>query len=220
MHEDTNLTDVQLNVLHDHYKETFARLKEMEGKRDRLFLGVIGLFALLCLEIGYPADVGGTLGQVTIWGGELNLQSLPLPALLNVTWVLLLAIGLRYCQVTVHVNRQYPYLHLLEEKISPRIGGGNLYRREGKVYLTEYPLLLDVAWFAYGFLFPLIVILAASALIAWEFSRLPYPIYHLIFDAFVGGALILFFILYRIQPTIASGWRRWRSWLRKRRPQA
>jgi hypothetical protein len=129
---------------------------------------MIGLFALLILEIGYPAAVGGALKKLSIAGGELDLQALPLPALLNATWVLTLTIGLRYCQTSVLVNRQYPYLHTLEEAISPEVGGGDLYQREGKVYLREYPLLLDVAWFAYVILFPLIVMVATLGLAIWE----------------------------------------------------
>ncbi len=87
------MTDKQLEVLHDHYKETFARLREAEASRDRLFLWVIGLFALLSLEVGYPVAIGGSFVKLTIAGGELNLQALPLPALLNATWVLTLWFG-------------------------------------------------------------------------------------------------------------------------------
>jgi hypothetical protein len=206
-----HLTDKQLEILHDHYKETFARLREVESSRDRLFLWVIGLFALLSVEIGYPAAIGGALGKLNIAGGELNLQALPLPALLNVTWVLTLAMGLRYCQTSVLVNRQYPYLHSLEETISPELGGGDLYQREGKVYLREYPLLLDVAWFAYGILFPLIVMFATFGLAIWELSRVLYPLPHILFDTFIAGALIIFFFLYRVQPAIASRWRKWQT---------
>jgi hypothetical protein len=75
---------------------------------------------------------------------------------------------LRYCQISVLVIRQYPYLHTLEESISPEVGGGDLYQREGKVYLREYPLLLDVAWFAYCILFPIIVIFATFGLAIWR----------------------------------------------------
>lgn len=203
------LTDKQLEILHDHYKETFARLREVEALRDRLFLWLIGLFSLLILEIGYPAAIGGTLGKLSVGGGELNLQALPLPALLNATWVLTLTIGLRYCQTSVLVNRQYPYLHRLEESISLNVGGGDLYQREGKVYLREYPLLLDVAWFAYCILFPLIVIFATIGLTVWEIIRVPYPFYHKLFDAFIASTLICFFFLYRMQPTLASRWREW-----------
>lgn len=203
------LTEKQLEILHDHYKETFARLRDAEALRDRLFLWVIGLFALLILEIGYPAAIGGTLGALNIAGGELNLQALPLPALLNATWILTLTMGLRYCQTSVLVNRQYPYLHTLEETISPEVGGGDLYQREGKVYLREYPLLLDTAWFTYGILFPFIVMLSTISLIIWELTQVLYPIYHTLFDAFVASALICFFALYRVQPALASLWKNW-----------
>lgn len=203
------LTDKELEILHDHYKETFARLREAEVSRDRLFLWVIALFALLILEIGYPAAVGGTLAELSIAGWKLNLKALPLPALLNITWLLTLIIGLRYCQTSVFVNRQYPYLHELEGSISPEVGGGNLYRREGMVYLNEYPLLLDVAWFAYCILFPLIVIFATVGLSIWEITQVPYPLYHKLFDTFFAINLICCFFLYRMQPALASQWKKW-----------
>ncbi len=185
--------------------------------RDQLFLLLIGLFALLILEIGYPAAVGGTLGKLNVLGGELNLQALPLPALLNVTWVLTLTIGLRYCQISILVNRQYPYLHTLEESISPSVGGGDLYQREGKVYLREYPLLLNVAWFAYCILFPLIVIFATLGLIVWEITQLSYPFYHKLFDTCIAAALISFFFLYRMQPSLIYRWEKWQMKSRNKR---
>ena len=172
---------------------------------------LIGLFALLSLEIGYPAAVGESLGKLRVAGNELDLQALPLPALLNFTWVLTLVIGLRYCQTSVLVNRQYPYLHSLEETISPQLGGGDLYQREGKVYLKDYPQILDVAWFAYGILFPLIVMVAALALIYWECTRVAYPPLHTLFDVGIAFALIFFFFVYRVQPTLASRWQKRRS---------
>lgn len=198
------LTDKQLDVLNDHYKDTFTRLRENEQARDRLFLWLIGLFALLILEIGYPAAVGGSLGKLSIAGGELNLQALPLAALLNASWVLTLVVGLQYCQATIRVNRQYPYLHALEETISPALGGGDVFRREGRVYLREYPLLLDVAWFTYGILFPFIAMGAALWLAHSEWFGLPYPLPHRIVDALAALALVGVFFLYRVQPAIAA----------------
>ena len=106
------------------------------------------------------------------------------------------------------MNRLYPYLHTLEEAISPQLGGGDLYQREGKVYLREYPLLLDVAWIAYTIFFPIIVMFATISLVVWEFRGLLYPLFHIFFDALVASALILFFFLYRVQPAIASRWRK------------
>jgi hypothetical protein len=215
MGTEKQLRDKQLEILHDHYKETFLRLREAEASRDRLFLWLIGLFALLSLEIGYPTAIEGALGKLSIAGGEgeLDLRALPLPALLNTTWVVALTVGLRYCQISVLVNRQYPYLHTLEETISPEVGGGDLYQREGKVYLREYPLLLDVAWYAYVILFPLIVLFATLGLMIWELIWASYPLYHRLFDVIVALALTCFFFLYRMQPALASQWRKWQVWL-------
>ncbi len=165
----------------------------------------------MILEIGYPAAIGGSLGKLSVLGVEMSFQALPLPALLNATWVLTLAIALRYCQTTVLVQRQYPYLHALEDAISPALGGDDLYRREGQVYLREYPLLLDAAWFAYGILFPLIVMFATVGLTIWELKWVLYTLPHIFFDAFIAGAIIVFFFLYRVQPAVASRWRKWQT---------
>lgn len=206
-----SLTDKQLDVLHDHYKETFARIREEEKSRDRQFLALIGLFALLCLEIGYPAAVGGSLGTANILGGELHLDALPLPFLLNLTWTLTFVIALKYCRITVWVSRQYPYLHALEEQISGEVGGGNLYRREGKVYLTDYPPLLDVSWFAYSIFFPFLIMGAALWLFVWEWERLDYPLPHRIFDAVIALAIVGVMLLYRVAPYIKSKSDKWRN---------
>lgn len=204
--------DKQLEILHDHYKETFARIREVEQSRNKLFLWLIGLFALLIFEIGYPAELGRSVGKVSILGADFDVKALPLAALLNVSWVLTFAIGLRYCQVTVLINRQYPYLHDLEDAISPQVGGGDLYRREGDVYKRKYPLLLDVVWIAYAFIFPFIVIFTAVALATWEYTKLPYTFPHRLFDSVIAGTIVLFFFLYCVWPGLVKAWRKLRAW--------
>lgn len=220
-------TDKQFDILHDHYKDTFARIRDAEQSRDRLFIWVIALYALLSLEIGYPAALSGSLGSVGIAGATINLQALPLPALLNATWVLTLAIALRYCQTTILIERQYPYLHMLERIISGLLRTAptdnsdklsatssldpDIYQREGHVYLNEYPLLLNVTWFAYVILFPLIVIAATTGLMAIEWAKLPYPLVHRIFDTIIATAIVISFFLYQMQPRIAAKWSKWRK---------
>ncbi len=208
--------DKRLEILHDHYKETFARVLAVEKERERLFLIVIGLYALLSLEIGYPAAIGGALEKVSLLGTEISLKDLPLPALLNATWVLTLAISLRYCRTSVWVNRHYPYVHHLEEVISPGLGGGDIYRREGKVYLQDYPPILNVAWFAYAYFFPILVIAATGGLLIWEYRQLTYAWPHRLLDGAVGITLITLFFIYRVQPSMAAQWKTLREWWARR----
>lgn len=211
MGSERRLSEKQLEILHDHYKETFALIRSAEVSRDRLFLVVIGLFSLLSLEIGYPAELGGALKKVSLFGGEFDFSALPLAALLNATWVATLAITLRYCQSAVSINRQYPYLHDLERAISPAVGGGDLYHREGTVYLRGYPLLLDVAWIAYGIVFPVMAMVTSVALLWWEIAQLSYATAHKSFDALLAACLMFVFYAYRVHPTLCPKLKRWRK---------
>ncbi len=194
------MSETPLDVLHDHYKDSFSHIREREKQRDRLFLVLIGLFALLSLQILYPADFGGALGPLKVSGAEVDLGALPLPALLSASWVFTFAIALRYCQVSINVERQYPYLHALEEKISAAIGDRDLYQREGQAYLQNYPLFSDWAWFCYVFLFPAIVALATLALSIGEWAMLPHHWLYKLLDSVVAAAILLSFLLYRILP--------------------
>ena len=225
-------TEKQLDILHDHYKETFARMRASEKSRDRLFVFVIGLFALLSLEIGYPAGVGGALGKVTVAGLEFDLRAVPLPALLDASWVLTLYTVLRYCQTAVLVNRQYPYLHMLERNVSRLLIGGmprqvsdppdslaldaDVYKRESDVYLHGYPVLLNVAWFAYAVLFPAIAITAASWLAYLEWTTLRYPSSDRALAFVAAGSVIAVFFFYVIWPGLGAEYGRLRAWMSKR----
>lgn len=194
------MSETRLDVLHDHYKETFSYIREREKQRDRLFLVLIGLFALLVLEVQYPTNFGGALGNSSISGAEVDLSALPLPGFLSASWVLIFAIALRYCQAAINAERQYDYLHRLEEKISRELGDEELYRREGKSYLDDYPLFQDWVWISYVFLFPLIAVLATVVLVGLELARLPYPLPNKAFDAAIATGVVVSFYFYRWHP--------------------
>src|SRR3712207_5106984 len=190
----------RLEVLHDHYKESFSYIRERERERDRLFLILIALFALLALEIQYPINFRGAVGTLTFLGIELNVDALPLPAFLTATWVTVLVITLRYCQASTNVERQYQYLHTLEDKISAELGDKELYRREGRAYKSEYPLFSWWAWRFYVVVLPVIAIIATGVLIYQEWTGLEYPLLGKIFDLVSASGVLVSFALYRIVP--------------------
>lgn len=192
----------RLGILHDHYKESFALIRERERHRDRTFLILLGLFALLILEVGYPAQFGGSLDSASVAAGEVDLDALPLAALLSATWVFTMAIALRYCQLSITVERSYDYLHRLEDSISPLLGDNGVYRREGKFYLNRYPPLLNVSWILYGYGFPAIIAIAIVWLLVGEWMRLDYPAIHKLFDTAIGVTILVTLYLYRVHPTL------------------
>lgn len=207
------MDDVRLETLHDHYKETFTYIREREGLRDRLFLVLIGLYALLAIQIQYPIAFESTIGKVNVFGFEVDVSALPLPAFLSITWVLVLAIALRYCQTTLTVERQYEYLHFLEDRISPEFDHEGLYRREGREYERDYPWFKWMAWRFYTFLFPLIGVLATVALIRQELMGLNNSSFTKILDFVVAASIVLCLILYRLVPHEVQRWftRRYRQ---------
>jgi hypothetical protein len=194
------VSDVQLEVLHDHYKESFSYIRDREKQRDRLFLIVLGLLTLIAVEILYPADFDGALGRFELSGAQVDISSLPLAAILGSSWMFTFALSLRYCQVCINVERQYEYLHGLEEKISKQFGDAQLYSREGKSYLEDYPLFSDWAWICYVFIFPLIVVLVIATLLIVEWTALSYSLPYKLFDSLTALAVITSFFLYRLLP--------------------
>ena len=201
----TEQPEQRLDVLHYHYKESFSYIRERERQRDRLFLVLIGLFALLFFETQYPRGFGGALGPVDVSGAEVDLGALPLPALLSASWVLALATTLRYCQVSINVERQYSYLHTLEDKISRELGDEEIYRREGGAYAKDYPLFSDWAWVSYVFLFPVAALLATAVLQGFEWTGLAYPVAYKLFDSVMALGIAVSFYLYRVHPWLVAG---------------
>jgi len=192
--------NTKLEVLHDHYKESFLHIREREKQRDRLFMFTIALIGLLFLEIQYSNIFSGILGNIKLEFVELNLSIMPISIFLSVTWTYLFVIVLRYCQFSILIERQYDYLHCLENKISELFGDKNIYCREGKAYLNKYPLFSDLVWIFYILLFPIIVILSVGLVIYLEGYKIVAPSYHLIYDSFLTIGIITSFILYRFFP--------------------
>jgi len=194
------MNNKSLDVLHDHYKESFSYIREREKNRDRNFIIVIVIIGILFLQIQYPVNFQGALGKLSVQKMEIHLDALPLAAILSITWTLLLVFTLRYCQSTINIERQCKYLHKLEEKISTILGDDEIYCREGKAYLNNYPLFSNWVWFFYTILFPIIVIAAISTLMSFELGTLQYPTYHKVYDVTLSAGVAVSFILYRFVP--------------------
>lgn len=189
-----------LAILHDHYKESFALIRERERQRDRLFAYLIGIVGALFVFLQYPAVLPNTV-HVTSTGLALSLN-LPAAALLSVLWMSLFSVSLRYCSYTSIIDRQYTYLHGLEDKLSDRLNEADAYRREGRVYNENYPLVAWWAWIFYTIIFPAVVIVAVSVLEIWEYSLKPSPVAFRVFDVAMGLFVVVTFILYKY-PSIA-----------------
>jgi hypothetical protein len=118
----------------------------------------LGLFAF---ETIFPTTSTQLVSDYLSFKFGLNL-TLNISIIGNVIWFLLLLLTIRYFQVAVHIERQYEYIHNLEDKLNEELGK-EVITREGKHYLSKYPYFSDWMWFLYTIFFP-VLLLAISGL--------------------------------------------------------
>ena len=144
-------------ILHDHYKDTFAIVCDRERQRNRLFLIVLALLGLLVLLLQSSATLHLAIPKINILGLTVKLSKLPLCVVISTSWVFLTALLLRYYQLTLHVYKQYDYVHCLEERLSEALGSRDIITREGKAYLANKGhYFRHWTWRFYTLCFPLI----------------------------------------------------------------
>ena len=160
--------DAKLQVLHDHYKDTFSYTRDHIKSRDRFFLYALIILTFQFFQISSPADSSQALTsfiEKTI-GFKLSIDEGFIGSLL---WFGLLSVVVRYFQTTVTVERQYDYVHRLEDVLSSLSGGDRLISREGHAYLTERPVFIQWMQIVYTWAFPGLLLATTVIKITIEF---------------------------------------------------
>lgn len=148
---------VKINILADHYKDTFQNIKQSVTLRDRLLFFAIILLGFQLFQITSPENSSSAL--VGFFQTHLGFQlSADKDSLAAILWFALLSIVTKYFQTNVYINRQYEYIHKLEEKFT-LISGGKFITREGDHYLSNYPLFSNWCHILYTIVFPISLIL-------------------------------------------------------------
>jgi len=147
----------KLEILYDHYKDSFLHVLEYLKQRERLFVLVLIVIFLQFLQISFSGQYLEAFNNFV--EKQFNLDFVFSKEFLNnIFWFLLFSISLRYFQINILINRQYDYLHFLEDKLCEKSGDENFIRREGKGYLDNYPVFSDWAHIVYTWAFPILLI--------------------------------------------------------------
>lgn len=160
--------DAKLQVLHDHYKDTFSYTRDHIKSRDRFFLYALIILTLQFFQISSPSESSQALTsfiEKTI-GFKLSIDEGFISSLL---WFGLLSVVVRYFQTTVTVERQYAYVHKLEDVLSSLTGGDKLISREGHAYSTERPVFTQWMQVVYTWFFPSLLLATTLIKIIIEF---------------------------------------------------
>ncbi len=147
----------KIEILNDHYKDTFSQLSKYLEKRERLFSLILVTVVVLLFQLYSPSEANTTIGEFIL--KKLDLQSTVNIAFVNsVIWFILLGLVVSYFQTIIHIERQYTYVHGLEEQLSKEFHG-KAFTREGKSYLKNYPQFDNWMHFIYTLVFPAVLIL-------------------------------------------------------------
>ncbi len=156
----------RLEVLHDHYNKSCEQVLAHIRTRDKLFLILLMLAAVILFQMAFPGVATDELGLLIKKKAGLS-RPVDASFLNSLLWFSVLYVGLRYYQAAARVERLYDYLHGLEEKINVLIGFKDL-TREGRAYLKRYPLFSSWAHALYTFVFPVLLGVLLTARIRAE----------------------------------------------------
>jgi hypothetical protein len=185
--------DAKLQILHDHYKDTFSLLREYTRSRGRVLLFILVVVTLMLFQVASPKDAEIAMSEFVV--KRLDLKSpIDISFVGSVIWFSLLCLAIRYFQTVVLIERQYRYIHRLEDQLSPTYDG-KAFTREGKSYLSNYPLFSSWADKLYKIVFPalLLFVVAIKMFGEWHYGYLSVT---LIFNSLMALLILVSTILY------------------------
>lgn len=160
--------DRKLETLNDHYKDTFSHQLNYLKQRNRLFFYLLVVLTLMFFQVVSPSESDTIISKFVSKkiGEDVVLKTSFVRGML---WFALLSLVLRYCQTTVHIERQYIYVHKLEKEVAAFYPNSVAFTREGKSYRKDYPILSDWADILYVWVFPVLLLIFITVKIFTEF---------------------------------------------------
>jgi hypothetical protein len=198
-----------------HYKDTYNIHRETIKQRDRLFYGVLFVFASFTSQfVASPTVVPGIIEKLT--GVRLENDAGFLSTLL---WLALLGWSTRYFQITVEIQGQYYYMHRLEDDLNGFYRGSIAFTREGKTYSTTYTEFQKWIRLLYTWLFPIGLLGAVCARSYIEIIRhLPNWWIDLLPAAIIGITTLLYLVRLHWNEDLGRHARRLRARPRRNQP--
>jgi len=154
-------------LLLDHYKDTFQLILYHWKARNRLFLFILILLALIALDFYSPNSISQWVNAFIKKNLGYDVPILDFEIMGTVVIFLLLTLVIEYYKRSINVDRQYRYLTSVEEDICHAMGGDYV-TREGKSYFSrtgvpeadgknKRPLYLRFVGPLYTYFFPLVL---------------------------------------------------------------
>ena len=184
--------EIKYSTLYDHYKETISYLKSDLAKRDKLtwiLLTLLIIYFLVEFKTVESINVANFIVKDKLGDSILINYNLLVTAML----LSILLITMRYFQLCLNIEKQYSYIHNVEDKLNA-ISEEKLITREGYSYLKEYPLLSALIHRIYGVFLPLGIIVSMIIKISMLVKKALSVV--TIFNIIIGSSIIIITFLY------------------------
>ena len=142
----------KLEVLYDHYKESFALSKEAQSRRNKSFVVLCILEAVSFLILIKPEEIF-ELNNASIRKEVDTALVIGSAVLQTLIWIMIVYVMIRYVQDVLYVERQYDYLCRLEKEIS-KAASVRVFDREGKNYSRQVSMVSNIVDLFYKMLMP------------------------------------------------------------------
>jgi hypothetical protein len=165
------MEEAKFNNLCSHYKDSFDIHRATIKQRDGLFYGLLIILAVFTLQMSSAGAVANMLNEYIAKLSGVQLGN-NLDFMATLMWFLLFGFSTRYFQVVLEIERQYGYLHAIEEQLNSHYTDSKAFTREGKAYLSKYPLFSNWVWLLYTLFFPCLIIFSVIARINSEIANM------------------------------------------------
>jgi uncharacterized membrane protein len=185
----------KLQILHEHYQESFADLRERERIRDKLFLQVVGVVGVLLLMVQNPNTATEVFRTFDVQA-TINLNILPYHIILSIFWTLLLVLVVRFYQTSNTIEKSYNYLHYLENAISSYFEENFLYKREGEFYDNDASKFRNFIWIFYSKIIPIMIFVSSVIAVLFEWGAYKNNTFYSIYDTSIVIIILTVVILW------------------------
>lgn len=185
----------KVQILYDHYKDTFENQKSYLQKRNYYTFICLGLIALFSFQIADPDNT--TTISKTIIEKNIGDISVDFKYINNVLTFSLLWIVIMYYQINFLIEKLYRYIKDIEKDLTKSLKPFEI-TREGKTYLDHFPWLSGVVHRIYSIVFPITLVMVS--VVKWlteidQFSD-PWINGHFLFDTIFLGGIVITSLLY------------------------
>ncbi|MEK0337584.1 MAG: hypothetical protein QQN41_09145 [Nitrosopumilus sp.] len=152
------MDEKKIEILYDHYKDTFENQKSYLKRRNLYTLICLVLIAVISFQITSPTevvDISGQLIKKHIGDIKIDFSYVNNVLTFGLFWVVIM-----YFQINFLIEKHYAYIHDIEETLTKELKPFEI-SREGKSYLGSYPWLSSLVHRIYTVLFPLTLIVVA-----------------------------------------------------------